>query len=138
MIYASSAERFFREFPYPSKIYYVGFYHRNPIDDDPVDKVPIDKVIMKSDLKIMDTVLHFIFAILKDRHAVVAFNYSALGGRDVSRKILFRRKYNIYNQNNHHRIDIDLRGDDVMTIIFRKDNINFVELCTMTSNDIYL
>lgn len=130
VIYASPTDECFRSFEYPSKIFYVGF-HRNRAIDFRGDE-------MQSDDRIMDTVLLFIFKMLMERNVIVTFTYSAMDGLDRARKKRFGRLYDLHNGGRFHKMDVTIEGDDIVTLIFRKDNLNFANLCTITSKDIYL
>lgn len=131
VIYSISGKQFIPDFSFSSDIVYVGF---RPLNERKISHA--DRIKNTHDEKIMNTIFNFIFDILKDRDAIIAFNYSSENGKRIIRNRLFNIFYIRYNKNRFHKMDFELGGIGTVSIIFRKDNINFASICTITDEDI--
>lgn len=129
-VYAIPGKEIVPDFIFSRYIWYVGFY-------------PIPSTIAYDDLakytydeKIMNTIFNFIISIMEEKDNIVAFNYSPERGRQSSRERLFNIQYVRHGKKATHKMNFKLEGEDSVTIIFRKDNINFAAICTITGEDI--
>lgn len=131
VMYAVTGKEFIPNFIFSRNIVYVGFRALNEIN------VPSSvKIKNMYDKRIMNTVFNFIFDILEDRNAIIAFNYSKNDSSRIIKNRLFNIFYIRHSRNRLHKINFELEGVGTVPIIFRKDNNYFSDISKITSADI--
>lgn len=131
IIYSLPGRYFIPGFIFSNNLKYIGFR--------PINGIRIKGEIKRQnwqDEKIMNTIFNFLFNLFEDNDIIMAFNYYSEDGKGPARNRLFNKFYLQYGQHLFHKMDFQLEKVGTASIIFRKDNKYFTEICTIKSEDI--